>query len=454
MASAPPTAAAIEGPETPVEAVTQAADHARDVAARSPITLRFRDRALEREFLEFHSELAALHQRIAAVLGSGIFLAGILWVQWLVPASGGAARRLILTVAIPVLALTFAVSFVKISDVARQLVAYLDLCATAGTVLGIYLATPADALSPMGTGAANAFQVAGMPALFLIIVVTVTYVRMRFLWSLGTGPLLIIGYLVVAVSVDTPEVLLQANAIALAGTTGLGASLAYMVESYTRTGWIQQRQVELERQRSDDLLHNILPAAIVDRVKAGEHLIADRHADATVVFADIVGFTPLADGREPQEVVRLLAALVVELDQIADRHGLEKIKTIGDAFMAVAGAPEAVDDHADRAMAAAADMLQVTHQVAQRLGYDLELRIGLDSGPLVAGIIGMRKLAYDLWGDTVNTASRMESHGVPGVVQLTEGTRQALHEEYELTCRDVEVKGKGPMRTWLWRPAA
>jgi class 3 adenylate cyclase len=371
MVSGPRAAAASGAPEAPVEAVTQAAEHARVIGARSPITLRFRDRQLEREFLEFHSQLAALHQRIAAVLGSAIFLAGILWVRWLVPASGAAAQRLILTVAIPVLALTFAVSFVKISDVARQLVAYFDLCATAGTVLGIYLATPADSRSPMGGGAANAFQVAGMPALFLIIVVTVTYVRMRFLWSLGTGPLLILGYLVVAVSVDTPTVLLQANAIALAGTTGLGASLAYLVESYTRTGWIQQRQVELERQRSDDLLHNILPAAIVDR-----------------------------------------------------------------------------------ALAAAADMLRVTHEVAERLGYDLELRIGLDSGPLVAGIIGMRKLAYDLWGDTVNTASRMESHGVPGVVQLTENTRRALHEEYELACRDVEVKGKGPMRTWLWRPAA
>jgi adenylate cyclase len=201
---------------------------------------------------------------------------------------------------------------------------------------------------------------------------------------------------------------------------------------------------------SERLLLNVLPAPIAGRLKESEEVIADGFPAATVLFADIVGFTGLAERLAPADVVVLLDRVFAGWDGLAARHGVEKIKTIGDAYMVAGGLPSPREDHVE----AIADMaLEMGAEVA-RCGADsgqaLEVRIGIDTGPVVAGVIGRAKFIYDLWGDTVNTASRMESHGVPGAIQVTERAYERLRHRYELQRRGtIEIKGKEPMTTYL-----
>lgn len=219
-----------------------------------------------------------------------------------------------------------------------------------------------------------------------------------------------------------------------------GASIANRAEAALR----------VERDKSDRLLLSILPAPVADRLKEGPEVIAERHDDVTVLFADIVGFTPLSDRLEPEALVQLLNRIFTEFDAIVSRHGLEKIKTIGDAYMAVAGIPEPMVDHAEAAARAAREWLQAVAALEETEGTQLEIRVGLHSGPVVAGVIGRQKFSYDVWGDTVNLASRMESHGVVGRIQLTEATRERLGSGFETEERgEVDIKGKGAVRAYL-----
>jgi adenylate cyclase len=217
-------------------------------------------------------------------------------------------------------------------------------------------------------------------------------------------------------------------------------------------------RVVAEQQVSERLLLNVLPHSIAERLKGRadilshsfDEVIADSFSDVTVLFADIVGFTQLSSGENPKTLVMLLNEIFTCFDDIADRRGLEKIKTIGDAYMAVAGVPLPRDDHAARAADMAMDVMEALAAFNQRHGYTLQLRIGINSGPVVAGVIGKRKFIYDLWGDTVNTASRMESHGVPGRIQVSDATRRQLDESFVLEARGIiDVKGKGAMHTWF-----
>jgi class 3 adenylate cyclase len=225
-----------------------------------------------------------------------------------------------------------------------------------------------------------------------------------------------------------------------------GVSLtAYLLLQY----FVRER--ELEHERSERLLLNVLPEPIAVRLKKDEGVIADRFEHATVLFADIVDFTPISAVISAHEVVELLDAVFSEFDDLAERHGLEKIKTIGDAYMVAAGIPIPLPDH----VRAVADMALAMLAVAAAHREGLGLRIGIDTGPVVAGVIGRNKFIYDLWGDTVNTASRMESHGVPGKIQVTERVVVALGDDYVLEPRGtVEIKGKGPMPTWFLRARA
>jgi class 3 adenylate cyclase len=204
------------------------------------------------------------------------------------------------------------------------------------------------------------------------------------------------------------------------------------------------------RRENERLLLNILPGPIAERLKAGQERIADGFADVTVLFADIVGFTQLSAARPAQEIVDLLNDLFSRFDLAARDLGIEKIKTIGDAYMAVCGLPDPCADHAERMMKMALRMLELAKESGG--GTPLSLRIGINSGPVVAGIIGRRKFIYDLWGDTVNLASRMESTGVPGAIQVTRPVFERLKGQYSFEARgSIEVKGKGSVETWLFR---
>lgn len=206
------------------------------------------------------------------------------------------------------------------------------------------------------------------------------------------------------------------------------------------------RGLSEEREKSERLLLNVLPAAIARRLKAGEEPIADRFEDVAVLFADVVEFTVLSEKLAPEEVVKLLDDLFTSFDGIADRWGLEKIKTVGDAYMAVGGLPIPRSDAPEAATGMALEMLAQASRMKERL----QLRVGIDVGPVSAGVIGKRKFSFDLWGDTVNTASRMESHGVPGKIQVTERAFQRLRYRYLFEARgQIRVKGKGLMTPYL-----
>jgi len=222
------------------------------------------------------------------------------------------------------------------------------------------------------------------------------------------------------------------------------AATAYALLQY----FVRARERALAE--SERLLLNVLPEAVAARLKERDGIIADDLPDVTVLFADIAGFTPLAERLSAPDLVSLLDRVFARWDAVALQHGVEKIKTIGDAYMAAAGVPLPREDHPEAIAGMALAMQRELALCSAEVGLPLEVRIGIDTGPVVAGVIGRSKFSYDLWGDTVNTASRMESHAPPGMIQVTERVHARLSPAYDLEPRGpIEVKGKGTMTAYL-----
>jgi adenylate cyclase len=210
------------------------------------------------------------------------------------------------------------------------------------------------------------------------------------------------------------------------------------------------QQLQAEKEKSERLLLSILPQPVAEQLKQTQSTIADSFAEATVLFADIVNFTQLASDRSPIEVVSLLNQIFSAFDRLAEHHKLEKIKTIGDAYMVVGGLPTLRPDHAEAIAEMALDMQKEITHFNHETGETFSIRIGVSTGPVVAGVIGTKKFIYDLWGDTVNMASRMESQGIPNAIQVTEDTYTCLKGKYQFEERGIiQVKGKGEMMTYL-----
>ena len=205
-----------------------------------------------------------------------------------------------------------------------------------------------------------------------------------------------------------------------------------------------------EQAKAENLLLNILPRSIAEQLKTEtHHRIADQFGSASILFADVVDFTPWSERLPPAEVVGILDHLFSHFDTLADRYGVEKIKTIGDCYMVAAGVPMPRPDHARALALLALDMLEAMRSSDEVGHLGLELRVGINSGPVVAGVIGRKRFLYDLWGDAVNTASRMESHGTPGRIQITRATYELLANEFDCEPRgSIAVKGKGEMEVW------
>jgi class 3 adenylate cyclase len=212
---------------------------------------------------------------------------------------------------------------------------------------------------------------------------------------------------------------------------------------------ILNKELDREREKSEQLLLNMLPAAISERLKQEQKRIADKYAEATVLFADLVGFTELSSSMLPSNIVGIIDDIFSRFDSIMEKHGLEKIKTIGDAYMAVGGVPIENDHHAQSVIEAALEMRNAINDFNKETGESLDLRIGIHSGPLVAGVIGRKKMSYDIWGDTVNIASRMESHSENGKIQFSETTYHFIKGKFQIEKRgEINIKGKGMMKTY------
>ena len=258
-----------------------------------------------------------------------------------------------------------------------------------------------------------------------------------------------LGIVVVLVVIDplarasAPEAPYLYRLFAQVQNTVMPLAIVFVLLRYTD---VRRRAAEA---RVDELLTNAIPEAIASRLKRGERRIAEGYLATTVVFADIEGFTPWAQRTEPDRVVEVLDDLFTCFDELAATHGLEKIKTIGDAYMAVAGAPTPRDDHAQAAIAFARALGDAVAAVGTRQDLQLRVRIGIASGPVVAGVIGRRRLLFDLWGDTVNLAARMESSGMPGRIHVSASTHELLGDSCTFEHREVDVKGLGRLTTYL-----
>ena len=233
------------------------------------------------------------------------------------------------------------------------------------------------------------------------------------------------------------------NLGAVAGVTF--SALRYFIAQRDRATVLLER----EQQKSEQLLLNVLPPSIATLLKDNDRTIARHHGDASIMFADIVDFTQLSATLPPGEVVEMLNGVFTKFDQLTEERGLEKIKTIGDSYMVAAGVPEARPDHAEVLAELALEMIAAVSTQTFN-GQPLVLRIGINSGPVVAGVIGTRKFSYDLWGDTVNTASRIEEYGLSGEIQVSDTTREKIEHRFHVEGREpIEMKGKGLVPVYL-----
>ena len=293
----------------------------------------------------------------------------------------------------------------------------------------------------------------------LMLVTTYAFVVFQLPPASGMAAALVyvVGYLVTPLPRAPAATVL--NVVLISAVVGLGALASYILERATRERFAQQRIIEAqaaeiaaEQAKSDRLLRNVLPARIAAQLRETPEALAEQFESASVLFADIVGFTPLSERLGPQPTAELLNDLVSRFDELAEHFGLEKIKTIGDAYLVVGGVPERTRDHAVRVAHMGLAMVEATAACGASRGLPLAVRIGVHSGPVVAGVIGRSKFAYDVWGDTVNVASRLETSGVPGEMQASEATVGQLDDTFEVLPRGaIELKGKGPMPAFLVR---
>jgi adenylate cyclase len=245
---------------------------------------------------------------------------------------------------------------------------------------------------------------------------------------------------------SVPETLNVVSAMTVMGT------MVFFVQLFTRDTARAEARLGVEHARSERLLLNVLPKSISIRLKDDDKVIADGFAEVTVLFADLVGFTELSQRLDAAALVNMLNHVFSAFDDLAAELGLEKIKTIGDCYMVAAGLPDPRPDHVEAAARMALGMRDALNRINGEAGYGLKVRIGLHTGPVIAGVIGKRKFIYDLWGDTVNTASRMESSGVEQEIQVTQAVRDRLVGKFELASRGViKVKGKGELETYFLR---
>jgi class 3 adenylate cyclase len=405
------------------------------------ITLRFRDPELERGYQ--HDAVGAVHREVRGGTSMSIglwLLAGLI-----IPATTDIPA----SVSTPVVIAMAVVNLVAFALVRRT----TTLDGAVGVLVGTNLVT-GMAVIGLAFRSSEFDRYAG-PAVMLQATFAFLIAR-RFILTVLAGSVEV-GLLIAAA---TARGLLGGYVLDLfivVSAVSVGMAFTYVIESATRTGWYQRtlieaQQVELgaEKAKSDRLLRNVLPDAIADRLRENDATIADGVDDATVLFADLAGFTPLAGRLSPADVVGMLDALFREFDAITDRFGLEKIKTIGDAYMAAGGVPEPIADHAGQVVRAGLAMVEATRSYAASSGMPVKLRVGIHTGPVVAGVIGRRRFSYDLWGDTVNTASRMESHGVADAVQVSRATRDRLGPAFGVTPRgSIDVKGKGDLEAFL-----
>jgi len=410
--------------------------------------LRF-PHSLERSYQRDYFERSLHSNRIALISGLAVMALFGLLDRYAAPHSLAAAWFFRYAIACPVLAAALAVSY------SRWYFPNWQAYACAAALIGGLSIVAMIAVSTRGEIAYSYYVYGLMPVLAFMYTVP----RLAFRASVTGGATLTTAY--IALALIKPGYLADIHDRAaftcavsfLTGVNAAGILAAFQSELSSRRQFLQREMIARERRVSESLLLNILPGSVAARLKRGE-TVADQYDRAVVLFADLVDFTLLSRTLRPDEVISLLNDIFSRFDRLAERYGLEKIKTIGDAYMAVSGVPVPRGDYAKAAALMALDMREEIRRFNAQTGRSLALRIGLHAGPLVAGVIGLRKFIYDLWGDTVNTASRMESSGVAGEIQVSGEVYRLLRDSFVFESRgEREIKGKGTMHLYLLKGA-
>jgi class 3 adenylate cyclase len=401
-------------------------------------SLHFKDAGLERRFQEqyFRDNLGFVRSALVLAIGAWTFFS-----FFPTPPTGYQQYVLLHLVGIGVASLTLGLSFAR--GYARwwqwPLVALVVVSSGLSQLHRIVMGHPADW--------------EGVVGLMLILAFAYALLRLQFPYAALAGVLAIVCFNVTRGLVQTPgDIGLLQPDIDLVAFAVVGTAAAFALERFARLLFLRERDLDHERERGDALLRNILPEAIIHRLKMREpgiedERIAERYAEATVLFGDLVGFTERAAQMDPDELIATLDGVFGQWDQLADRLGIEKIKTIGDAYMAVAGVPEVRADHVEAAADMALGMRDSLSQIRWPRDIPISVRIGIACGPVIAGVIGHRKFAYDIWGDTVNAASRLESAAAPGSIQVSEAVYDRLGGNYAFRGPYiVDLKGKGDTR--------
>jgi len=420
-----------------------AGDAAPAGGAIHPATLRFADAGLEAAFRAqlFRNVIPSV--RAAHVLGIATWAAWGLMIRQYTAATPELDLAIRFLVLIPTLAVGLGVTFLPRARPAweAEAVAVLLLNALVWTIYVSSLeGVPFDL---------------GYVGVILIMAFSYTLVRLRFLLMAGAGLAMIGLYFgaVLALGNASPQQITLALYY-LVSFYVLGMIASYTLERFTRLLFLREHELADERERSETLLLNVLPRAVAERLKGqaardpGRHddapALAEEHGEVAVLFADLAGFTEQAGRTSPDLLVACLNDVFSEMDAVADRLGLEKIKTAGDAYMAVAGVPVAVDDPAGRALEMGLDLVAAIEGRRWPSGDLLGVRVGIAIGPVVAGVIGRRKFAYDVWGDTVNLASRLQAAGRPGSILVAESAVEQVGDRFAFGPREhLELKGKG-----------
>ena len=401
------------------------------------LTLKFPP-DLERRFHEDYFQKSVLQVRIGQIVGALVYAAFAIIDPWIIPAIASqvwALRGVIIVCFGLLFAATFGPNFRHYWQLA---VGGMVLVAGLSMVVVLIIAPWPERELYFG-------------GIMLVVMAAYTYMKLRFVPALLVSALLWIAYDLADVFIrDTPVAILVTNNLYLFGTNVVAMFAGYHMELYIRRDFLQRQEIEAKEAQLSRVVLNVLPPSIAERLMREPGTIAERFSTVTIMFTDIVHFTQYSSRVAPEELVAMLNEIFSAFDQLVEKHGLEKIKTIGDSYMAAAGVPTLREDHPQAVAEFALDMLEVVARLNAHRSEPIRIRTGIHTGPVVAGVIGTKRFAYDLWGDAVNTASRMESHALPDTIQVTRATYEHLRNRYEFKRRGpIEVKGKGEMVTYL-----
>jgi adenylate cyclase len=394
---------------------------------------------LEQEFLRAYKERTLKFVRFGLAVAVFLFLASNVW-DYTVDAQNAWKGTIIRAAISLVFLATLALSFrPEIFFRADQVILAAN-CLLAGTGIILVLHSLDDGMRY------------GVEGIMLVLMYIFGFVRLLFWTALISALLVAAEYDLVCYFLGVPASVHISNNYFLLCAIIIGASTTRLLENSSRRHFLTRQDLVAEKARADGLILSIFPLSVAQRLAAGERIIAESHGEGTVLFADLVGFTTLTRRLSPSHLVEVLNDIFSVVDQLTETHGVEKIKTIGDAYMAVSGITNKAANSAEPIADFALDLVATIDAYAKAHNYPIAVRVGVSTGQIISGVIGSKKPSFDLWGDTVNLASRMESHGEAGCIQVNETAYWRLQERYRLDQRgSLEVKGIGKVETYFLR---